>query len=70
MELQTAFYIVGLVFMGLMIILIVALLAAVLVIKAKVDKVHDMVNERVDQVKSLGSKVSLGLAFIRRFVKN
>ena len=69
MELQTAFYIIGIVFMLLMIIMFIALLAAVLVIKAKVNKVHDMVYERIGQVKSLTSKVSLGLDILRNLAR-
>ena len=69
MELETAFYIIGIVFMGLMIILIMALLAAVLVIKAKINKVHDMVDERVSQVKSVTNKLAMGFGMIKQFVK-
>lgn len=69
MDLQTAFYIIGIVFMGLMIILILALLAAVMVIKAKINKVHDMVDEKVNKIKSVTNKVTVGLNTLRYFVK-
>lgn len=69
MELQTAFYIIGIVFMGLMIILIIALLAAVLVIKAKINKVHEMVDERLNQAKSVATKLSMGLSVLKHFAK-
>lgn len=69
MELQTTFYIVGIVFMVLMILLFIALLAAVLVIKAKINKVHDMVIERVHQVKAMGDKLSFGLNVLKHFVR-
>lgn len=69
MELETAFYITGLVFMGLMIALIIALLIVVLVIKSKIDNVHNMVTERVDQVKSVANKISIAVGTLRHFVK-
>ena len=69
MELETAFYIVGIIFMTLMTGVLIALLIAVLVIKAKINKLHDMVGERVDQVKAVGSKLAMGFAMVRNFVK-
>ena len=47
MDLQTAFYVVGIVFMGLMLILFVVLLIAVLVIRAKVNAIHRHVEEKL-----------------------
>lgn len=47
MDLQTAFYVVGIVFMGLMLILFVVLVIAVLVIRAKVNAIHRHVEERL-----------------------
>jgi len=67
--LQTAFYIVGLVFMGINLILIIALLSAVLVIKSKINKVHDAINERVDRVKDITTKASLILRTLKHFAR-
>ena len=67
--LQTAFYIVGLVFMGINLILIIALLSAVLVIKSKINKVHDAINDRVDRVKDLTTKASLIFRTLKHFAK-
>ena len=69
MELETAFHIIAIVFMSLMIILIIALLTAVLVIKKKINNVHDMVDERVSQVKSVVNKFSVGMHALKYFVK-
>lgn len=69
MELQTAFYIIGIVFMGLMIIMFIALLAAVLVIKAKINKAHDMLSEKMSKVTNFTSNISMGIAMLKRFVK-
>ena len=68
MDLQTAFYILGIIFMGLMIILLVALLAAVLVIKAKINRAHDLIETRVNHAKSVAGKVSIGVRTLRHFV--
>lgn len=53
MHLETAFYIVGIVYMGLMIIILVALLIAVLVIRAKVTAIHRHVEERLGSALQL-----------------
>ena len=67
--LETAFYIVGIVFMGVMLILVFALLTAVLVIKAKINHLHKMVNEKVDNVKDVAAKLTTILGTVRHFVK-
>lgn len=67
--LETAFYIVALVYMGIMLVLFIALLAAVLVIKKKVDHLHHMVDERVEQVKNAADKVATLVATVKHFVK-
>ena len=69
MGLQTAFYIIGIIFMSLMILMVIALLAAVITIKTKVNKFHDAVDERVNKAKSLVSKVSTGYQALRYFVR-
>jgi hypothetical protein len=69
MELQTAFYIMSIVFMSVMLILIAVLVAAVLVIKAKVNKVHDTIEAKVNQAKALTSKFSIALNTIKFFVR-
>lgn len=50
MDLQTTFYVVGIVFMGLMLILFVVLVVAVLVIRAKVNAIHHHVEEKLGSV--------------------
>lgn len=55
--------------MGLMIALIIAVLAAILVIKAKINKVHDMIDKRANQAKAVASKLSVGLNVLKHFVK-
>ena len=60
MDLETTFYIVGIIYMGLMIIILIALLAAVLVIRAKVNAIHRHVEERLGAALQLfedGSKI-------------
>jgi hypothetical protein len=60
MDLQSAFYVVGIIFMGLMLVLFVVLVIAVLVIRAKVNAIHRHVEERLGSVLSLvegGSKL-------------
>lgn len=48
--LETAFYIIGIVFMGLMLILLVALVAAVFVIRAKINHIHNIVEDKLNNL--------------------
>lgn len=67
MQLETVFYVMSIIFMSVMLILIALLLAAVLVIKAKINKVHDTIEAKVDQAKSLTSKFTIALNTIKFF---
>lgn len=55
-DLQTAYYITALVFMGVMFLLLIGLLAAVLVIRAKVNAIHARVEEKMEQITGLAEK--------------
>jgi hypothetical protein len=46
MDLQTTFYVVGLIYMGLMLVLFLILVVAVLVIRAKVNAIHRYIEEK------------------------
>jgi hypothetical protein len=67
--LQTVFYVVGIVYMVVGLIVLLGILSAVLVIKAKINKVHDAVDQKINQVKNVSAQASLILSTIRRFVK-
>jgi len=67
--LQTAFYIVALVYMGLMFVLFIALLVAVLVIKKKITAAHQLIEDKVGQVRAVKDKVNLVYRTMRHFVK-
>jgi hypothetical protein len=54
--LQEAFYIMGIVFMSLIFLLTLALVVAVFVIRAKINRIHDIVDEKVGQVTRLAEK--------------
>jgi ABC-type multidrug transport system fused ATPase/permease subunit len=69
MDLQNAFYIIGIVFMSVMLILFIVLLTAVLVIKSKINKAHDMIDEKLSKVKSMAGKASIGINTVKYFVK-
>jgi hypothetical protein len=68
-DLQTTFYIVGIVYMAIMLLLLVAILAAVLVIKTKINHVHQMIDEKVDAVKNVTTKLATVFGTARHFVK-
>jgi F0F1-type ATP synthase membrane subunit b/b' len=54
--LQEAFYIMGIVFMSLTFILILALLSAVLVIRSKVNKIHDNIDAKINTITTIAEK--------------
>lgn len=60
MDLQTAFYVVGLIYMGLMLVLFLILVVAVLVIRAKVNAIHRYIEEKLSVALGLiegGTKI-------------
>lgn len=68
MDLQTAFYTIGIIFMVLMFILFVVLLAAILTIKAKINHFHAMYTEKANQMKAVKRKLTIGANFLKLFV--
>lgn len=60
MDLQTAYYVVALIFMGLMLVLFLVLVVAVLVIRAKVNAIHRHIEDKLSVALGLiegGSKI-------------
>lgn len=57
--LQEAFYIIAIVFMGIMFILIIALVAAVFVIISKVNTIQRAIEARVEKVANIAEKGSM-----------
>ena len=47
MELETAFYIIGIIFMSLMLLLMLGLVIAVLVIRAKINAIHKQIDDKL-----------------------
>jgi hypothetical protein len=54
--LEQAFYIIGIVFMSLMLLLFIGLVVAVFVIKAKINRIHDNIEHKIDLATNLASK--------------
>jgi cell division protein FtsL len=54
--LQTAFYIIAIVFMSVMFLLIIALVAAVFVIRAKVNSIHDNIERKLSAATTIAEK--------------
>lgn len=54
--LQEAFYIIAIVFMGVMFILIIALVAAVFVIRSKINKIQKTIEDKVHIVTTIAEK--------------
>jgi hypothetical protein len=69
MELQTAFYVIAIIYMIVGLVLFSILLAAVLYIRSKINHFSDMVEERIDQVQSVSTKAIVGLNALKYFMK-
>jgi cell division protein FtsL len=54
--LEEAFYIIAIVFMSVMFVLVIALVVAVFVIRAKINKIHHMIDSKVNTITSLAEK--------------
>lgn len=54
--LQEAFYIIAIVFMGVMFLLIIALVAAVFVIRSKVNKIQYAIETKINTVTSIAER--------------
>lgn len=54
--LEEAFYITAIVFMSVMFILVIALVTAVFVIRAKINKIHHMIDSKVNTFTTLAEK--------------
>jgi hypothetical protein len=53
MDLQSTFYVIGIIFMGLMLILFIVLVVAVLVIRAKINAIHRHLEDKLSGVLGL-----------------
>lgn len=54
--LQEAFYIIAIVFMGVMFVLIIALVTAVFVIRNKVNHIQQQIEDRINMVTNIAEK--------------
>ncbi len=53
MELQTTFYIIGIIFMSLMLLLTIGLAIAVFIIKSKIDAIHRRIDDKLEMVSNI-----------------
>lgn len=54
--LEEAFYIIAIVFMSVMFILVIAVTVAVFVIRAKINKIHHMIDAKLNTFTTLAEK--------------
>ena len=54
--LQEAFYIIGIVFMGIMLLLVTALVISVFIIRAKINRIHHNIEAKLGSVATLAEK--------------
>lgn len=54
--LQESFYIIAIIFMGLILLLLIALVSAVLVIRNKINRIHANIESKLNKVTSIAEK--------------
>lgn len=67
-DLQTAYYIIAIIFMSVMFLILIGVLAAVLVIRAKVNAIHARIEEKIEQVTGLAEKGSAVIGTLKKVV--
>lgn len=65
--LQEAFYIVGLVYMGVSLLIIIGILVAIGVIRKKVISIENTIKEKLSMVTSLGEKAGEVIGTVKKF---
>jgi hypothetical protein len=54
--LQTAFYIIGIIYMGLMLLLVIALVIGVFIIRNKINRIHDRIEAKLNMVTNIAER--------------
>lgn len=54
--LQEAFYIIAIIFMGVIFIMLIALVSAVFVIRSKINRIHDQIEAKINTVTAVAEK--------------
>jgi len=65
-DLQTTFYIMAIIFMGTMFLILLGILAAVLVIRAKVNAIHARIEEKIEQITGFAEKGTAVLGSLKK----
>lgn len=54
--LEQTFYIMAIIFMGISFLLLIALVSAVFIIKSKINKIHDNIEQKINSITNLAEK--------------
>jgi hypothetical protein len=65
-DLQTTFYIMAIIFMGTMFLILLGILGAVLVIRAKVNAIHARIEEKIEQITGFAEKGTAVLGSLKK----
>lgn len=70
MDLQTTFYIIGIVFMSLMLLIMIGVVIAIFAIRAKVIALERTVNEKISTVTNIAHIVTDLISALKRIATN
>jgi hypothetical protein len=54
--LQQTFYILGIIFMSVMLVLVALLLVSVVIIRNKINRIHDNVEDKINSISNIAEK--------------
>lgn len=69
-DLQTTFYIVGILFMGLMLLIALVLVVTVVVIRVKIAAIHRHLEEKIGQISNWAETGSAVIGAIKKVTHN
>lgn len=69
MELETVFYVLGIVFMTLMLVIITSLVIGVFLIKKKIDRIHDAIEDKMMVISSAVEAGKRGTRAVKNVVR-
>jgi hypothetical protein len=69
MELETVFYVLGIIFMSLMLVIILSLAVGVFMIKKKIDYIHAAIEDKLAAIASIFEIGKQGTEVVRNVVR-
>jgi septation ring formation regulator EzrA len=70
MDLQNTFYVLGIIIMSITLILLIVIVVAVLVIRAKINAIHHMIEEKIELLTNPAAAASKLVKGVQQVVRS